>query len=154
MPDPGIVLRCLLGGLAGFALGLLFLSTGGEQQVAVQESAVDMALNAPLASKAFAQPLSAFARPTMAAAAQARPYEAANACRIPGFSSLMNRARFGAMGHFMRGRMQASAVIKEGDALPSVELDKGFPPEKVNIAEFSKGKKIVIVGLPGAFTPT
>lgn len=41
-----------------------------------------------------------------------------------------------------------------GSRLPSVELDFGFPPEKVNIAERSKGKRIFLVGLPGAFTPT
>jgi len=44
--------------------------------------------------------------------------------------------------------------VKVGDLIPDVSLDLGFPPEKVNIREFSKGKKIVLVGLPGAFTPT
>jgi len=39
-------------------------------------------------------------------------------------------------------------------SVPSVELDKGFPPEKVALGEFCKGKKVVLVGLPGAFTPT
>jgi hypothetical protein len=41
-----------------------------------------------------------------------------------------------------------------GSKLASVELDFGFPPEKVNIAERSKGKRLLLVGLPGAFTPT
>jgi len=44
--------------------------------------------------------------------------------------------------------------VKVGDAIPDVSLDKGFPPEKFNLKEFCKGKKIVLVGLPGAFTPT
>jgi peroxiredoxin len=35
-----------------------------------------------------------------------------------------------------------------------VKLDLGFPPEKFDLAGFAKGKKIVLVGLPGAFTPT
>jgi len=38
--------------------------------------------------------------------------------------------------------------------LPSVEIDFGFPPEKVNVADRVKGKKVIMVGLPGAFTPT
>lgn len=42
-----------------------------------------------------------------------------------------------------------------GDKLPSVELYKGFPEvERVNIAERCKSKSVIILGLPGAFTPT
>jgi hypothetical protein len=41
-----------------------------------------------------------------------------------------------------------------GDQLPSVELHLGFPPEKHNLADFAKDKSILLVGLPGAFTPT
>lgn len=44
--------------------------------------------------------------------------------------------------------------IKVGDKVPNIGLDKGFPPEKVMMGEFCKGKKFVLVGLPGAFTPT
>jgi len=44
--------------------------------------------------------------------------------------------------------------VKVGEEIPDVSLDKGFPPEKVNLKEFCKGKKVVLVGLPGAFTPT
>jgi len=44
--------------------------------------------------------------------------------------------------------------IKVGDSLPSVELFEGTPGNKVNIADLGKGKKIVIVGVPGAFTPS
>jgi len=38
--------------------------------------------------------------------------------------------------------------------VPSIDLDLGFPPERVNLAERTKGKKTILVGLPGAFTPT
>jgi len=41
-----------------------------------------------------------------------------------------------------------------GDLVPDVFLDKGFPPEKLNLAEWCTGKTVVLVGLPGAFTPT
>jgi peroxiredoxin len=44
--------------------------------------------------------------------------------------------------------------IKVGDKLPAIDLDSGFPPERVNMGKVCKGKKIVVVGLPGAFTPT
>jgi len=44
--------------------------------------------------------------------------------------------------------------VKVGDKIPAANLDKGFPPTPVPIQEFCKGKKIVLVGLPGAFTPT
>jgi peroxiredoxin len=48
----------------------------------------------------------------------------------------------------------ASATINVGDTLPSVTLDYGFPPEKVNVLERAKGKNVILMGLPGAFTPT
>jgi len=45
--------------------------------------------------------------------------------------------------------------VKVDDAIPVGPLHKGFgPPEMVKMDEFCKGKKVVIVGLPGAFTPT
>jgi glutaredoxin/glutathione-dependent peroxiredoxin len=53
-------------------------------------------------------------------------------------------------------------MIKIGDKLPdsvlteSTEFGEACPvaPDKVNVAEASKGKKVVIFGLPGAYTPT
>jgi len=47
-----------------------------------------------------------------------------------------------------------AAAISVGGNIPSIELDLGFPPAKVNIAKRAAGKKIILVGLPGAFTPT
>jgi peroxiredoxin len=53
-------------------------------------------------------------------------------------------------------------MIQIGDTLPdatlyeSTEMGEACPvtPGKVSVAEAAKGKKIVIFGLPGAFTPT
>ncbi|XP_050007967.1 peroxiredoxin-5, mitochondrial-like [Alexandromys fortis] len=47
----------------------------------------------------------------------------------------------------------AMAPIKVGDAIPSVEVFDGEPGKKVNLAELLKGKKGVLFGVPGAFTP-
>lgn len=39
--------------------------------------------------------------------------------------------------------------------LPSVKIMRGFPdPDMFDVAEYCAGKNVVIVGLPGAFTPT
>lgn len=54
----------------------------------------------------------------------------------------------------MAADASAFSAIAPGDKLPTVELDSGFPPEKVDIFEYTKGKNVFIVGLPGAFTPT
>jgi len=40
-----------------------------------------------------------------------------------------------------------------GDKFPAVSVDHGFPPSKVNLGERLAGKKTIVVGLPGAFTP-
>jgi len=48
----------------------------------------------------------------------------------------------------------ATSAIGVGDTLPPLTFDYGFPPQKINIAERVAGKKVIIVGLPGAFTPT
>ena len=48
-----------------------------------------------------------------------------------------------------------ASVVAVGDSVPAdVTLDFGFPPEKINLAERCAGKKIILLGLPGAFTPT
>jgi peroxiredoxin len=53
-------------------------------------------------------------------------------------------------------------MIQPGDTLPDATLTESIefgdacplPPQKLSAAEMAKGKKIVIFGLPGAFTPT
>ena len=44
---------------------------------------------------------------------------------------------------------------KVGDKVPSVELDFEFGPDQkhINLLERCAGKKIILLGLTGAFTP-
>ncbi|XP_072826311.1 peroxiredoxin-5, mitochondrial [Vicugna pacos] len=59
---------------------------------------------------------------------------------------------FGGVRSF-RSAAAAMAPIKVGDAIPSVVVFEGEPGNKVNLAELFKGKKGVLFGVPGAFTP-
>ncbi|XP_044770864.1 peroxiredoxin-5, mitochondrial-like [Neomonachus schauinslandi] len=47
----------------------------------------------------------------------------------------------------------AMAPVKVGDAIPSVVVLEGKPGHKVNLTERFKGKKGVLFGIPGSFTP-
>ena len=51
-------------------------------------------------------------------------------------------------------RTSSRAFASVGDKLPSVELHMGFPPKKYNLADYGKDKNVILLGLPGAFTPT
>jgi peroxiredoxin len=46
------------------------------------------------------------------------------------------------------------ASIKTGEKIPAVSLDFGFPPQKVFLPDYTSNKNMLIIGLPGAFTPT
>lgn len=50
--------------------------------------------------------------------------------------------------------LRKAKPAKVGDKIPSIELHYGFPPEKIDVLSRIAGKKVLIVGLPGAFTPT
>ncbi|MEB2285982.1 MAG: peroxiredoxin [Polyangiaceae bacterium UTPRO1] len=47
-------------------------------------------------------------------------------------------------------------AIKEGDPIPDVKLTEmvGGKPSPVSLAELSRGKRVVVFAVPGAFTPT
>jgi peroxiredoxin len=48
-----------------------------------------------------------------------------------------------------------AAAVKVGDVIPpDANLHFGFPPESINLKNRIAGKKVLIIGLPGAFTPT
>ena len=49
----------------------------------------------------------------------------------------------------------ASGQIQIGERIGAdIEVHSGFPPEKVNVAEYIADRKVALLGLPGAFTPT
>uniref|UniRef100_A0A2K5H7S7 thioredoxin-dependent peroxiredoxin n=1 Tax=Colobus angolensis palliatus TaxID=336983 RepID=A0A2K5H7S7_COLAP len=69
-----------------------------------------------------------------------------------GGSSLEGGWASGGVRSFSRAAA-AMAPIKVGDAIPAVEVFEGEPGNKVNLAELFKGKKGVLFGVPGVFTP-
>eukprot|EP00746_Dinoflagellata_sp_MGD_P160800 gnl/MRDRNA2_/MRDRNA2_87717_c0_seq1.p1 gnl/MRDRNA2_/MRDRNA2_87717_c0~~gnl/MRDRNA2_/MRDRNA2_87717_c0_seq1.p1 ORF type:complete len:126 (-),score=31.93 gnl/MRDRNA2_/MRDRNA2_87717_c0_seq1:869-1246(-) len=60
-------------------------------------------------------------------------------------------------GYYLAGppsKVVQAKTIAPGDKVPPIVIDHGFNPiGKVNMAERCKGKKVIILGLPGAFTP-
>ena len=55
-----------------------------------------------------------------------------------------------------RGRMASGSrgFAAVGDAIPNVSLDIDFPPKEISLPERLAKRKVILVGLPGAFTPT
>jgi hypothetical protein len=47
-----------------------------------------------------------------------------------------------------------SSPVKVGDKVPPAVLHFGFPPQKVFLPSYAANKKMILIGLPGAFTPT
>ncbi len=45
-------------------------------------------------------------------------------------------------------------IIKVGSKLPAAELFEDSPANKVNIQDIFANKKGILIGVPGAFTPT
>ncbi len=51
-------------------------------------------------------------------------------------------------------RGMASAPLKVGDALPAGTVAEGGPAGKVSVRDLFQGKRGILFGLPGAFSPT
>ncbi len=51
-------------------------------------------------------------------------------------------------------RGMASAPLKVGDALPAGTVAEGGPTAKVSVRDLFQGKRGILFGLPGAFSPT
>eukprot|EP01135_Chromosphaera_perkinsii_P002376 Nk52_evm30s222 gene=Nk52_evmTU30s222 len=71
-------------------------------------------------------------------------------------SSIASASRKAVTSASVRSFHSAGALrskLSVGDRLPSVELDGESPAEKIDISKFAEGKKVVIFGVPGAFTP-
>ncbi|XP_039219354.1 peroxiredoxin-5, mitochondrial isoform X2 [Crotalus tigris] len=73
------------------------------------------------------------------------------ACWGAGPSSLL--ANCGATRRAFASGAAAMAALKIGDKLPNVEVYEGDPSNKVNLSSLFKGKKGILFGVPGAFTP-
>ncbi|XP_030373798.1 peroxiredoxin-5, mitochondrial [Scaptodrosophila lebanonensis] len=46
-----------------------------------------------------------------------------------------------------------AAMVKVGDKLPSVDLFEDSPANKINSSELTSSKRVIIFGVPGAYTP-
>ena len=55
---------------------------------------------------------------------------------------------------FGRRTTVSAKAVAAGSKLPPISLDYNFPPVKVNLAQRCASKNVILVGLPGAFTPT
>jgi len=49
--------------------------------------------------------------------------------------------------------LSSTMAAKIGDPIPNVDLFEKTPANKVNVKSLTQGRKIVIFGVPGAFTP-
>ena len=63
--------------------------------------------------------------------------------------------RAGALAPLARGHAARGLAIAVNSKFPDVTVHKAsWPPTDFSVADHIKDKKVIVVGLPGAFTPT
>jgi peroxiredoxin len=75
---------------------------------------------------------------------------------VTGFVSPHSNPRSFGVTTLAATKSETMPVVKVGDKIPAVTVLEGlgdFEKQDVNIAELIAGKKVVIFGVPGAFTP-
>ena len=50
--------------------------------------------------------------------------------------------------------VNAFSAITPGTKFPNVQVYKEFGPETMDLGDYIQNKSVMVVGLPGAFTPT
>ena len=51
--------------------------------------------------------------------------------------------------------LSTTRAVQVGDVIPAdIALHQGFPPQVIPLADRLAGKKVILVGLPGAFVST
>jgi peroxiredoxin len=94
-------------------------------------------------------------RPPILSLSEFRKFRSSAVCS-PGFRITMTRCGYVA-ATFLAILAQGdsfAAPISPGSKIPWADLHWGFPPKLINVPEYCQGRSVVIVGLPGAFTPT
>jgi len=71
---------------------------------------------------------------------------------IKGFDPLDTRAV--QVEESARTCVTITMVLAVGESIPDVTVHYEFPPQDVSLKARLAGKKTIVVGLPGAFTPT
>ena len=69
------------------------------------------------------------------------------------FRSSVGRHCLNACARSLHSSSYLNMPVKVGDKVPSVDLFEKTPANKVNLASLCEGKKVIVFGVPGAFTP-
>lgn len=166
LPRPGFYIRPLLGMYAG-ALGAKLATSIAKPVLSHCKLLFPPLINMGTAVHTVARTFTALA-PT--ATAPTSSCSSLTKFRYPSTKSIEKVAFIASRGHlaarkpsllsrnvFRSFAVRAAGTIAVGDSLPEAELsyfDKDGDVQTVKVSELTKGKKVVIFAVPGAFTPT